>query len=33
MSGVMNPFDTLLGVVRMRASSSRTLMFPSLLAT
>src|SRR5689334_5874382 len=33
MSGVMNPLDTLLGVVTRRRSSSRALMFPSLLAT
>src|SRR5437016_5415479 len=33
MSGVMNPFDTLLGVVIRRVSSSRALMLPSLLAT
>jgi hypothetical protein len=33
MSGVMNPFETLFGVVINRLSSSRTLMLPSLLAT
>jgi hypothetical protein len=33
MSGVMNPFDTLFGVVMSRLSSSRALMFPSLEAT
>src|SRR5258705_9900193 len=33
MSGVMKPFDTLLGVVINRWSSSRALMLPSLLAT
>src|SRR5687767_4436643 len=33
MSGVMNPFDTLFGVVMSRRSSRRTLMLPSLLAT
>ncbi len=29
MSGVMNPFDTLFGVVISRRSSSRALMLPS----
>ena len=33
MSGVMNPFDTLVGVVISRCSSSRTLMLPSFEAT
>src|SRR5436190_3828421 len=33
MSGVMNPFDTLFGVVIRRVSSSRALTLPSLLAT
>src|SRR5262245_44498887 len=33
MSGVMKPFDTLLGVVTRRWSSRRALMLPSLLAT
>ena len=33
MSGVMNPFDTLFGVVRIVASSSLMLMLPSFEAT
>src|SRR5678815_2152549 len=33
MSGVMNPLETLLGVVISRDSSRRALMLPSLLAT
>ena len=33
MSGVMNPFDTLLGVVRISWSSIRMLMLPSFDAT
>ena len=33
MSGVMNPFDTLFGVVISRWSSRRTLMLPSFDAT
>ena len=33
MSGVMNPFETLFGVVISRVSSRRALMLPSLLAT
>src|SRR5688572_24939809 len=33
MSGVMNPFDTLFGVVISRSSSRRALMLPSFEAT
>src|SRR6185436_8015628 len=33
MSGVMKPFETLVGVVRMRSASRRTLMLPSFEAT
>ena len=32
ISGVMNPLQTLLGVMRSRPAPSRTLMFPSLEA-